>query len=215
MNLLIAAAVTFFIVALAEVLWRLRKIQDETARKFVHIAVGTFVAFWPYFMTWREIQLMCLAFVIVIAVSWKANVFRAVHNVKRRTWGELLFPVGIGMSALIEPSALVFTAAILHLSLADGFAAVVGIRYGLARRKYTIRSYPKSVLGTLTFWLISTVIIVGTVMASSTGLSWPLVPLLVWLPLAATLVENVAVAGTDNIFVPLLIIVVLQTAHIG
>lgn len=214
MSLLIALAVTFFIVALAELLWHTKKIEGETARKFVHIAVGTFVAFWPYFMDWHEIQLMSLAFVIVIAISWKANVFRAVHNVKRRTWGELLFPIGIGVSALIAPPAIIFTAAILHLSLADGFAAIIGLKYGKVRR-YSIRNYSKSVAGTLTFWLISTAIIVVTVALSPNGLTWPLVPLLVWLPLAATLVENVAVAGTDNIFVPILVIVVLQAAQIA
>ncbi len=213
MSLLIALAVTFLIVAFAEVLWHTKKIRGETARKFVHITVGTFVAFWPYFMDWHEIQLMSLAFIIVIAISWKANVFRAVHNVKRRTWGELLFPIGIGMSALIMPPPLIFTAAILHLSLADGFAALVGLKYGKVHR-YSIRNYSKSIAGTVTFWLISTAIIVTTVALSPNGLSWPLVPLLVWLPLAATLVENVAVAGTDNIFVPLLVIAVLQAAKI-
>lgn len=214
MSLLIALAVTFLIVAFAEVLWHTKKIRGETARKFVHITVGTFVAFWPYFMDWHEIQLMSLAFIIVIAISWKANVFRAVHNVKRRTWGELLFPIGIGMSALIMPPPLIFTAAILHLSLADGFAALVGLKYGKVHR-YSIRNYSKSIAGTVTFWLISTAIIVTTVALSPNGLSWPLVPLLVWLPLAATLVENVAVAGTDNIFVPLLVIAVLQAAKIA
>jgi hypothetical protein len=46
-------------------------------------------------------------------------------------------------------------------------------------------------------------------------LYWPLWPLLVWLPLAATLVENIAVAGLDNVAVPLLIIVVLRLAGIS
>lgn len=214
MNLLIALAVTLFMVATAELLWHLGIIRDELARKFVHITVGTFVAFWPYFMSWREIQLMSLAFVIVIAISWKANVFRSVHDVKRRTWGELFFPIGIGVSALIMPPPIIFTAAILHLSLADGFAAIVGLRYGMVH-KYSIRNYTKTIAGTATFWLISTAIILGTVMASQNGLTWPLLPLLVWLPLMATLLENVAVAGTDNIFVPLLIIVVLQAAGIS
>jgi phytol kinase len=213
MSLLIALAVTLFMVVTAELLWHFKIIRDELARKFVHITVGTFVAFWPYFMTWHEIQLMSLAFVIVIAISWKANVFRSVHDVKRRTWGELFFPIGIGVSALIMPPPIIFTAAILHLSLADGFAAIVGLRYGMVH-KYSIRNYTKTIAGTATFWAISTTIVLVTVLVSQNGLTWPLLPLLVWLPLMATLLENVAVAGTDNIFVPLLIIVVLQAAHI-
>lgn len=214
MSLLIALVGVAFILGLAEILWRTKKMRGEDARKFVHIGVGSFVAFWPYFMSWHEVQLMSLAFLIVIVISWRTNLFRSVHEVKRHTWGEVFFPIGIGISALLQPPAIIFAAAILHLSLADGFAAVVGLRYGM-KRKYSIRSYTKTILGTLTFWAISTAIILVTVLLSQNGLTWPLLPLLVWLPLAATVVENFAVAGTDNIFVPLLIIGVLQLAHIA
>lgn len=213
MSLLITIFIVFLILVLSELLWRTKKMRGESARKFVHICVGTFVAFWPLFMTWREIQFMALAFLVVIVISWRVNFFRSVHEVRRHTWGEVFFPIGIGISALLEPPALIFAAAILHLSLADGFAAVIGVKYGM-KRPYKIRTYTKTLLGTITFWTISTAIILVTVLLSQNGLSWPLLPLLVWLPLTATVVENVAVAGTDNIFVPLLIIGVLQLAHI-
>lgn len=213
-GLVLALAGVLFILIVSELLCRTKVIGDETARKVVHISVGSFVAFWPYFMTWHEIQLMSLAFFVVVLVSLKVNFFHSIHNVKRKTWGELCFPVGIGLSALIAPPSLIFTAAILHLSLADGFAAIIGLRYGMLH-KYTIRNYTKTVAGTISFFVISTVIVLGTVVASQNGLSWPLLPLLVWLPLAATLVENLAVAGTDNVFVPLLVIAVLQLAGIS
>ncbi len=215
MNLLIAVAVVFVLLAVAEVLWHTKRMRGETARKFIHISVGTFVAFWPFFLSWRQIQLMSLAFIAVVLLSRQKNIFRAVHGVTRKTWGELFFPIGIGVSALIAPPPLIFTAAILHLSLADGFAAVVGSgRYGKHHR-YSIRNYTKTLAGTTTFLAISTGIILGTVLLSHNGLSWPLLPLLIWLPLAATLVENVAIAGTDNIFVPILVIAILQVAHIS
>lgn len=210
MGLLYAVLGVLIILALSEIFWRTKTIRGENARKFVHIAVGSYVAFWPYFMSWRQIQLMSLAFFIVVFISLKRNVFHAIHGVKRRTWGELCFPVGIGLSALIAPAPIVFTAAILHLSLADGLAAVVGQRYGIIHR-YSVRNYTKTLVGTLVFFVISLMIVTGTLLVSGTIITWPLVPLLVWLPVAATVVENVAVAGTDNIFVPLLVIVILQT----
>lgn len=214
MSLFIALGGVFIILAISEILWRSKVMRGEDARKFVHIAVGTFVAFWPYFMTWREIQLMALAFFVVVLISLRVNLFHAIHNVKRKTWGELCFPIGIGVSALIMPPPIIFAAAILHLSLADGFAAIIGKRFGMLHQ-YTIRNYTKTMVGTLSFWVISTAIVLVTVLLSPTGLSWPLIPLLVWLPLAASLVENLAVAGTDNIFVPLLVIAVLQLAGIS
>lgn len=214
MSLLIALVGVLAILALSELLWRMSAVRGEDARKFVHISVGTFVAFWPYFLTWHEIQLMSLAFFVVVLISLRANIFHAIHNVKRKTWGELCFPIGIGLSALIMPPPIIFTAAILHLSLADGFAAIIGKRFGMLHQ-YTIRNYTKTLVGTLSFWAISSAIVLVTVLLSQNGLSWPLLPLLVWLPLAASLVENLAVAGTDNIFVPLLIIAVLQLAGIS
>lgn len=210
MGLIIALAGVVAILAVSELLWRTSTIRGENARKFVHIVVGTYVAFWPYFMSWREIQIMSLAFFIVVLVSLKMNIFRAIHNVKRKTWGELCFPIGIGLSALIMPAPIVFTAAILHLSLADGLAAVVGKKYGIIHQ-YSVRNYTKTLAGTLVFFVISLLIVTGTILVSGVTVTWPLVPLLIWLPVAATAIENISVAGTDNIFVPLLVILILQT----
>lgn len=210
MSLIFALAGVVLILAVSELLWRTSLVRGENARKFVHIVVGTYVAFWPYFMSWQQIQLMSLAFFVVVFISLKLNVFRAIHNVKRKTWGELCFPIGIGLSALIMPAPIVFTAAILHLSLADGLAAVVGKKYGIIHQ-YSVRNYTKTLAGTLVFFVISLLIVTGTILVSGVAVTWPLVPLLVWLPVAATAIENVSVAGTDNIFVPLLVIVILQT----
>lgn len=208
MNLLLAILGVFIILVASEFLWRKKIIRGETARKFVHILVGSFVAFWPYFLSWQQIQLMSLAFLVVVIISWQKNIFHAVHQVQRKTWGELFFPIGIGLSAVIAPEPLIFTAAILHLSLADGLAAVVGKKYGLLHQ-YKIGNYTKTLMGTLTFWFTSTLIIFATLLISSSDSQWSMIPIIVWLPLTATLIENVAVMGTDNLFVPLLIVGVL------
>ncbi len=213
MEMVIACAGVLALLVVSELLWRAKIVRDELARKFVHISVGTFVAFWPYFMSWRQIELMSLAFLVVIIISMQRHIFHAVHSVSRKTQGELFFPIGIGLSAFLMPAPIVFTAAILHLSLADGFAAVVGKRYGVLHQ-YKIRNYTKTLAGTATFYLISTCIITGTILISGNTITWPIVPLLVWLPMAATLIENLAIAGTDNIFVPLIVIVVLQAVKI-
>jgi dolichol kinase len=46
------------------------------------------------------------------------------------------------------------------MSLADGLAAVIGTRYG-NRQKYLVLGYTKSVLGTLTFFVVSLGILFG------------------------------------------------------
>ncbi len=213
MELLIAAAGVFAILAASQILWRQKIIKDEVARKFVHILVGIFVAFWPYFMSWQQIVCMSLLLLVGVVVSRYGNVFKAVHGVSRKTQGDVLFPVGIGLSALLMPAPIIFTAAILHVALADGLAAVIGKQYGSFR--YTIRNHVKSFVGSAVFYITSTLIIVAVIIVSGATITWPVVPLIIWLPLAATVVENMAIGGLDNIFVPLLIIVALQAAQIN
>lgn len=213
MAILIALAGVFAVLALSELLWRTKRIRGESARKLVHISVGTFVAFWPYFMSWHQIQLMSLAFLVVVVISQQRNIFHAIHSVKRRTWGEIWFAIGIGLAALLAPPAIVFTAAILHLSLADGLAAIIGQKYGLLHQ-YKIHHYTKTLAGTLTFYAISTLIVVATVIAGP-GLSITVLPLIVWLPMLATLSENIGVGGVDNILVPIVVILAMRVAGIS
>lgn len=213
MEMLFAAAGVFAILVAAEILWHTKVFRDEVARKFIHVGVGTFVAFWPYFLSWHQIEAMSLALLLGIAVSKHNGLFKSVHGVSRKTYGELLFPVGIGLSALIAPAPMIFTAAILHLSLADGFAALVGKYYG-QRHQYKILQHTKSLAGTATFLLTSIIIVSGAVLLGGHTITWPLLPVLVCLPVAATILENLAIAGTDNLLVPLLIILVLQASSI-
>jgi len=199
--------VTFCILVGSEYLSRSRQIHAELTRKFVHVAVGTFVAFWPFFLSWREIQVLSLAFFAVVCISIKFNIFRSIHAVKRSITGELLFAVVIGLLALIVTSKWVFMAAMLHLSLADGLAAIVGLGWG-EKNGYKVFGRTKSVAGSLAFFTASVcILIIYAVFAhGSTSLATFL-----WLPLVATATENIAVQGTDNLVMPIFIALVLTS----
>jgi phytol kinase len=213
MNYLIAISGVLFLLVVSEYLWRAQHVRGEVGRKLVHVTVGMFVAFWPYFMTWQEIRVMCVAFFVVVLVSQKLNMFKAIHEVKRKTIGEILFPVGILISSLLAPSALIFTVAVLHLALADGFAAIIGTLYG-KRRLYRIFTYRKSVVGSLTFLVISFLLISYAVFAQGSDYAIANIWIIIWLPLIATFMENVGVLGTDNILVPLVVVTGLSTLQL-
>ncbi len=191
----------FVILVIAEYLSRTRRrLHSEVTRKFVHMSVGTFVASWPFYFKWWEIGLVGLAFLLVVTLSIQYNIFHSIHSVNRRSFGEILFAVAIGLLAFLDGSPWIFAVAMLHLSLADGLAAIVGTLYG-KRSRYTIFGYTKSWLGTATFFVVS-LGIVSAYFAVTHHVDWPL---LVAVPLLATLVENFAVFGTDNLFVPLMV----------
>lgn len=205
-----ASIVVLLFLLLAEKLREQKKIAGETARKFVHITVGMFVATWPFYLSQATMVLMSLAFLAVILVSRRYHIFYAIHNVYRKTWGDVLFPIGIGATALLAYTPWIFSAAILHLALADGMAAIVGEKYGRAHQ-YKILGQKKTVEGTAVFYVISLIIMAALVWLTPTELRHLALPLLLWLPLIATLVENLAPQGTDNVLVPVTVCMMLNS----
>ena len=190
----------------SEFWWRKRQPDSELSRKFIHLTVGCFVAFWPFFLSWNEIRLLSLAFIVVIAVSKWLNIFQAIHSVQRPTWGEVYFAFVVGLLTFVTHSKGIYAAGLLQMSLADGMAAIVGVEYGVKRgKKYLVLGYPKTIIGTVTFFLISLAILFGY-SADGSMLSLAYV---VAIAAGATALENVAVAGLDNLLVPLMVAVVL------
>jgi phytol kinase len=188
-----------------ELWWRHRAVHTEFGRKFIHVTVGCFVAFWPWLLTWRQIEALSLLFLVVIIISKLTRFFQAIHSVQRPTLGELFFAVAVGMVALVTHDRWIYAAALLQMALADGLAAIIGVQYG-NRLKYLVFKYPKSVVGTITFFVVSAAILAAYQHASGQVLGYSFI---LSLSLVATAVENLAVWGTDNLLVPLLIAVVL------
>jgi phytol kinase len=205
MALVLSVTVVLVLILTSEFLWRHRSIDTEYTRKFVHLTVGSFVAFWPLFLTWEQITLLSAAFVAVVAASNYFKIFRAIHSVQRPTWGEIFFAMAVGIVAYITHDAWIYAAALLHMSLADGLAAIIGTKFG-RKTRYHVFGYAKSVHGTLTFFIVSLGILGGFVLFTSMTFS----PWLLAIAAAATILENIAVKGFDNLLVPVLIAVSLN-----
>lgn len=201
-----AVSVVFAILLLSEWGWRKGWLHGELGRKFVHITVGTFVAFWPYFLGWTEIRLLSLAFFVVALIAMSLGLFRALGSAQRPTYGEIFFALSVGLLTVITDSKGVYMAAILQMALADGFAAIVGTKYGVHSR-YLVFGHRKSVVGSLTFFGVSLGLLVGYSYFSTGGLAWELVLLGA---VSATIIENISVLGLDNLLVPVAIGLLLQ-----
>lgn len=207
MWIFVAVLAVFLILVFAEYLSRYKGVHSELTRKLVHVMVGTFVAFWPFFLSWRQIQMLSLAFLLVVLLSVWLNVFKSIHAVSRNVVGEVLFAMVIGILAFLSTSEWVFTASMLYLSLADGMAAIVGLLWG-DENQYKVFGYVKSVAGSLAFFF--TALIISVVYTIFSGVPQS-VAILLWLPVVATISENVAVSGTDNLVIPLLAALVLTS----
>ena len=201
MALIVTILVVFALLLISETWWRVRKPHDEFSRKFIHISVGSFAAFWPYFLSWNTILLLSAAFIVVVTVSLKLGVFKAIHAVERPTWGEICFAGAVGLLALITREPAIYAVALLHMGLADGVAALVGTAYG-KKNSYKVYGHTKSIAGSLAFLAVSLTLLIGYATVASTPLN-PAV--LVLLAMGATALENVSVRGLDNLVIPVFV----------
>jgi phytol kinase len=207
-HLLIIVVAVFLLLAVSETLWRRHDFDPEYTRKFIHITVGSFVAFWPLFLDRRTIVGLSIAFVIVVLASHYFDMFKAIRSVQRPTWGEMFFAISVGVLAYVSSSGWIYLVALLHMSLADGLAALIGTKFG-HRTRYYVFGHPKSVVGTLTFIAISLGIFAGYCAFTAT----PFSPWFVPIALGAAAIENVAIRGLDNLLVPLFVALCLNAVR--
>lgn len=206
---ILSLAAIFALLLATEYSWRKNKLHPEMARKIIHILVGTYIAFWPFFMSWGVIQVLSLLLFIGIYLSHHFGIFGSIHHVKRSTTGELFYPISIGIIALLEPPAWVFAAAVLHMAIADGLAALVGSHYGKTNQ-YKIAGHVKSVAGSAAFFLASASIITVVFIFNLSMIGPAGIIILICLPLLVTLIENFFVGGIDNVLVPLSVAITLD-----
>lgn len=201
-----------FILIAGNILFERNLIKGEYSRKFVHILVGSFVAFWPWLMSWRAIQVIGLLMLIVVYINHSRKFFKFSKGIHRKTYGDYFYAITITLCALLTTNKVFFALAILHLALADGLAAIIGTEFGKMWR-YKLFSQTKTILGSMAFWFTSLYILGLGVLFTNSNISFNSYALLILLlPPVLTVIENFAVLGLDNIIVPLVVLLALNLA---
>jgi dolichol kinase len=136
------------VLLLDEYLWRKKIIHGELKRKLVHIAVTSFVAFWPWLMSWKAIQLIGIAMILVLLVNRQVKVLHYLGGIRQQTFGDVFLALSITTTALLTDEKIFFAVAMLHVALADGFAAMIGTKFGM-KWKYSVFGQTKTVLGSM------------------------------------------------------------------
>lgn len=197
----------------SEFLWRTSIFtKAETPRKLVHILTGVYIAFWPLLMSFRWIQALSVLLFIGVFASRKMHLVRSIHSVYRPTYGELLFPVGVLVAAAFAQTGWTYMAAVLHLSVADGVAALIGVHYmHLKKYRYHVFGQPKTTIGTGAFFVTSLFIIAATILIDPATYGDNAIWIILLLPIGTTFIENIAIYGADNLFVPVAVIAILDS----
>lgn len=201
MTLVVLVAAFFGLCVGAELLARSVDLAPELLRKLVHMSAAVFTAFLPLVVSFAEIAVLGLIFAAVMAVSARLHVFDAIHGVSRTTYGEVFFPLGITLLALVCQSDLAFAYGVLVLGLGDGLAALVGGRLG--RRAFPLLQTSKTLWGSATFLVVCFAL--GLVLLVGAGVPPPYA-LVAAAAMAVVLtpVELSLTHGLDNLVLPAL-----------
>ncbi|MDQ3094301.1 MAG: hypothetical protein M3Q70_03970 [bacterium] len=192
----------------SEAFWRTGVLKGEAGRKFIHILGGVWIALWPLFLPMPHIAVLSAGLLIGLVISRLLHIFHAVYDVKRRTYGEYFYPIAILLCAVLAEARWHFAAAVLILAVADGLAAVVGTRYEKRTKVYHVWEAKKTILGTAVYFASCVVVFiaVGGIYAQVL----PIVTILL-MSILATLSENILPFGTDNLIIPLSIVLLLPS----
>ncbi len=195
---------------LSELLGRKKILRGDPQRQFVHITVGSFIAFWPWLVSFDTIAWLGVAMLTVVLLNRRKKLADFYSEVDRKSYGDIFYALAIIFGGLIADEKIFFALAMLTMALGDGLANVVGQRYG-KKWKYQFLGHTKTVLGSMTVWLVSmSVLGVGLLFAQEAVDYSAYTTLLLVIPPLLVLIENTALWGLDNLVVPIAVLLALN-----
>ena len=192
------------------------KTRPEVSRKFLHIMVGNMIFAMPFFSDpWVMVWFLTLPITIVLFFLTEYSPIKIENSVTESGHAlGLFFYAGIwtlliAIFAMISPAGdpkhyiWIVALAIVPMVYGDGFAALIGQKFG--KVKYTVFGGTKSLEGSLTMFVITTVMSVFVWMVfTSIGCAMPEFNLvyIIAISAVATVCEALSYGGIDNLSVP-------------
>ncbi len=204
LGLVFSYVLVFFIIGVSTLLQKKKILDEEGARKFIHIGVSNWWILAMIFFTGADslwfAMVPPITFIGLNYLSYRQNIFKAMERGGSGNLGTVYFPISLLILVIVSFGILnepyLGGLGILILGYGDGFAAVIGKKYG--KHKFV---FGKSLEGSITMFVVS--LTVSFIVLSVQGFpSVLLVSLLV--ALIATVIELITPKGLDNLSVPLL-----------
>lgn len=204
-GILVSLVFVFLVIGLSTLLTKLNILKDEGSRKFIHIVVSNWwIIAIMFFDNPIYASIVPLLFIIVNYISYKKQVFKAMErDGGLKDLGTVYYAISLFILSLTtfkgSHTPYIGLIGILSMGYGDGFAAVVGTRYG--KHEFKVLGYKKSLEGTITmFFMCSTLSYIIMMILGITNSFW----MSVIMGLVATAAEILTPMGFDNITVPLI-----------
>lgn len=179
--------------------------HPELSRKFLHIMVGNVAFFLPVFETdW------IMAFIAAgpfIPLTFLMSPYTPIKSIRSKTsaaghgMGLVYYSITWTILAyLFFDNMVVIAIGILAMSYGDGFASIIGIRYG--KKKYNVFGDQKSYVGSLAMFIFTFVTMIVALLYYSIPITVYKIGVLIFISLMVSIVEGVTPKGLDNLSVP-------------
>lgn len=187
----------------------------EVQRKLVHIGTGLFALTLPWLFPdqWPVYMLIAITLVVMLVLRVpaiaKAGLGAALHSVERRSYGDMLLAIAVGLCLFLAEGRLhLYVLPIAVLTLADAAAALAGSAFG--KRLFRVEDGMKSIEGCAVFFAVTLAISILclTLMTPLAGANIVVLSLMV--AGFGTLVEAASWRGFDNLFLPLGLLIFLS-----
>ena len=210
MNNFIGILVSYVYIALVIIGAKIfKKKGKEASRKFIHIMLGNwwFIAMYYFTNVWFA-AFVPATFVIINYISYKKDLIKVMERDVQDGLGTVYYAISLLILVIVsfgvykEPSLGLIPN--LVMAYGEGLAGLLGRM--IKSKRYKLSDTKKSVAGSITMFVISTLLIGGYLLYWHKEIfwstpHWPLVAVLIGF--AITAIEAISEKGTDNITVPL------------
>lgn len=199
----LAASWVGLVVLVAYSLHRWKLVEPEVIRKVVHIGTGNVILFAWWLQIPASVGIGCsILFSAVTLLSYRLPLLPGINSVGRKSFGTFFYAVSIGLliGMFWQTSPHLAVLGVLVMTWGDGFAALIGQRWG--QHSYELWGNQKSWEGSgamlIVSWAVSSLILLTVY-----GNLWQVWMIAVGIALVATSLESFSRLGIDNLTVPL------------
>ncbi len=187
----------------------LSKKYPVMSRKILHIMVGNIAFLLPIFET-REVMAFIAAGPFII-FTFLMSPYTPIKSIRSNTsaaghgMGLVYYSITWTILAyLFFDNMVVIAIGILAMSYGDGFASIIGSKYGL--RKYNLFGDEKSYIGSISMFIFTFFMMIIALFFYGVELSFTIFLYLILIALIGTIFEGITPKGLDNLFVPFVVV---------
>ena len=175
--------------------------NKELLRKIIHIGIGPLIPIAKALEINQNIAQYFAAFItILVLINYIYRLFPIIEDIDRKSFGTLFYcsSLLILISIFWDKDPISLFAGVFIMTFGDGLAGLIGKNF--ISKSWFILNQKKSLIGTITMFLVSLIITLSLAYFGGYEISLflPLIALL------ATLIEQFSFAGIDNLCVPII-----------